>query len=69
MSSFGGSTPMAARMVGTMSITWWNCLRSSPLALIPFGQWTTSGFCVPPKCVYCLHSLKGVLPASAQPTG
>ena len=35
-----------------------------PLASIPFGQCTTSGLRVPPKCVYCLHSLNGVLPAA-----
>ena len=26
-----------------MSMTWCHCERSSPLALIPLGQWTTSG--------------------------
>ena len=61
--------PTAFKMVGTMSITWWNWWRISPFALIPRGQWTTSGLRVPPKCVYCLHSLKGVLPASAHPIG
>src|SRR5438309_2203780 len=34
----GAGSPAASRTLGATSITWWNCERSSPLALIPFGQ-------------------------------
>ena len=30
--------PMHSRIVGTMSITWWYWLRTSPRASMPFGQ-------------------------------
>ncbi len=54
---------------GAMSMTWWNCGRTSPLALIPLGQWTIMPSRVPPKCdATCLHHWNGVLPAIAQPT-
>ena len=33
-----------------MSMTWWNCGRTSPLALMPLGQWTIVPLRVPPKC-------------------
>ena len=35
---FGSGSVAASRMVGTTSITWWNWLRTSPRALMPFGQ-------------------------------
>ncbi len=31
-----------------MSVEWWYWSRTSPRALIPFGQWTTSGSQTPP---------------------
>ena len=49
LTTFGSGMPAASRIVGTTSMTWWNCVRISPFALIPFGQWTTSGLRVPPK--------------------
>ena len=48
LTDFGSGRPAASRMVGAMSMTWCHCDRTSPLALIPFGQWTTSGLRVPP---------------------
>ena len=39
---FGSGRPAASRIVGAMSMTWCHCDRTSPLALIPLGQWTTS---------------------------
>ena len=53
-----------------MSMTWWNWLRSSPFALMPLGQWTTSGLRVPPKWLAtCLVHWNGVSIAHAQATG
>ena len=34
----GAEMPVASRIVGTMSMTWWNWLRMPPLSLITFGQ-------------------------------
>ena len=31
-----------------MSVEWWYCWRTSPRALIPAGQWITSGSQTPP---------------------
>jgi hypothetical protein len=31
-----------------MSVQWWYCWRTSPLAEIPAGQWITSGSQTPP---------------------
>ena len=51
-------------------MTWWNWVRISPFALIPFGQWTTSGLRVPPKWLAtCLVHWNGASIAHAQPTG
>ena len=46
----GSGMPAASRIVGATSMTWLNCERISPLALIPFGQWTIVPLRVPPKC-------------------
>ena len=35
--------------VGATSMTWWNWGRISPLAVIPFGQWTMVPLRVPPQ--------------------
>ena len=52
-----------------MSITWWNCDRISPLALMPFGQEMTRPLRVPPKWLAtCLVHLNGVLVAQAHGT-
>ena len=45
----GSGNPAASRMVGATSITWWNCERISPLALMPLGQCTTVPLRVPPQ--------------------
>lgn len=34
----GAWIPAAWRMVGTMSITWWNWLRIAPASLMRLGQ-------------------------------
>jgi hypothetical protein len=44
----GISTPQQSRIVGTMSVQWWYCERTSPRALMPAGQWITSGSQTPP---------------------
>jgi hypothetical protein len=49
LTTLGAETCAASKIVGTMSMTWWNWVRSSPFALIPLGQWTTIGLRVPPK--------------------
>ncbi len=65
---FGSGRPAASSTVGAMSTTWWNWLRTSPLALIRLGQLTTSGLRVPPKLpATCFVHMNGVLPATAQP--
>src|SRR6516165_8173525 len=55
-------------MVGTMSLTWWNCGRGVVSGLILAGQRTDIGLRVPPKCeARSFVPLYGVLPAHAQP--
>ena len=64
----GCGSSAASSAVGATSMTWWNCERISPLALMPVGQWTTIPLRVPPKWeATCLVHWNGVLPASAQP--
>ena len=46
----GAGMPAASRTVGAMSMTWQNCDRTSPFALMPFGQCTIVPLRVPPKC-------------------
>ena len=46
----GCGSPAASSTVGAMSITWANCERISPFALMPLGQCTTVPFRVPPQC-------------------
>ena len=43
-------SPAASSTVAATSITWLNWVRTSPLALIPFGQWTIVPLRVPPQC-------------------
>ena len=65
----GSGRPAASSTVGATSITWWNCERISPFALIPFGQWTIVPFRVPPQCeATCFVHWYGVSIACAQPT-
>ncbi len=62
--------PAASRIVGTMSMTWWNCVRMPPASLMRAGQAITIPCRVPPKCeATCLVHLNGVSNAHAQPTG
>ena len=65
---FGSGRPAASRTVGATSMTWWNCERTSPFALIRLGQWTTMPLRVPPKLeATCFVQVNGVSPATAQP--
>ena len=65
----GSGMPAASRIVGAMSMTWWNCARISPRARIAAGQWTIVPLRVPPKCdATCLVHWYGVSIACAQPT-
>ena len=65
----GSGIPAASRIVGATSMTWLNCERISPLALMPFGQWTMVPLRVPPQCeATCLVHWYGVFIACAQPT-
>ena len=57
----GAATRVASRMVGTISIMWWNCVRMPPASLMWPGQDMTMPCRVPPKCdATCLVHLKGV---------
>ena len=65
----GSGIPAASRIVGATSMTWLNCERISPFALMPFGQWTMVPLRVPPQCdATCLVHWYGVFIACAQPT-
>ncbi len=66
----GACTPAASRIVGAMSMTWWNCVRMPPLSLMRAGQEMTMPLRVPPKCeAICLVHWNGVSIACAQPIG
>src|SRR5262249_9438746 len=70
LTTFGSGNLHASRMVGPRSVTWWNGVRVSRLALMPWGQWTPIGFRVPPKCdATCLVHWNGAHIAHAQPRG
>ena len=65
----GALMPAASRMVGTMSMTWWNCVRIPPTSVIWPGQEMAKPCRVPPKCdATCFVHLKGVSNAQDQPT-
>ena len=69
LTNVGWRIPAASRIVGAMSMTWWNCERNPPLIAIRAGQETIRGLRVPPKWeAICLVHWKGVLIAQAQPT-
>ena len=52
---------VASRIVGTMSITWWNWLRMPPLSLITAGHEMAVPWRTPPKCdAICLVHENGV---------
>ncbi len=69
LTAAGGSTPSAASTVGTMSTMCAYWVRTSPRALMPFGQWTTNGSQAPPRYVSRFQRRKGVFPAQVQPHG
>jgi hypothetical protein len=65
----GSGMPAASRIVGATSITWLNCERTSPLALMPLGQCAIVPLRVPPQCeATCLVHWNGASIAHAQPT-
>ena len=65
----GAVMPVASRMVGTMSIMWWNWLRMPPASLMRPGQDIAMPCRVPPKCeAICLVHLNGVSKAQDQAT-
>ena len=64
----GAGMPVASRMVGTMSMTWWNWRRMPPTSLMWPGQDMATPWAVPPKCdATCFIHLNGVSIAHAQP--
>ncbi len=65
----GAAMPVASRIVGTTSITWWNWWRMPPASLMRLGQAIAMPLRVPPKCdATCLVHLNGVSNAQVQPT-
>src|SRR3954449_7392511 len=65
----GCSTPTQSSSVGTRSMAWWYCSRTSPCAVMPAGQEMMHGSQVPPLKEYRFHILNGVLNAIAHPDG
>ncbi len=64
----GAGMPVASRMVGTMSMMWWNWRRMPPTSLMWPGQDMATPCAVPPKCDgTCFTHLNGVSIAHAQP--
>ena len=69
LTNSGSGIPAASRIVGATSMTWVNCERTSPLAVMPAGQCTIVPLRVPPQCeATCLVHWYGVHIAHAQPT-
>ena len=63
----GCGIPAMSRIVGPMSVTWVNWVRSPPVSWMRPGQQMTSGSRVPPRWeATCLPHWKGVLLAQAQ---
>src|SRR5271166_4859203 len=57
----GALIPVASRIVGTISMMWWNWLRMPPASLIRAGHEIARPCRVPPKCdAICLVHLNGV---------
>ena len=57
----GAGMPVASRIVGTMSIMWWNWVRMPPASLMRSGHAIAMPWRVPPKCeATCLVHLNGV---------
>jgi hypothetical protein len=69
LTMIGLGRPAASSTVGATSMTWWNWLRTSPLAWKPPGQRTMVALRVPPQWeATCLVHWYGVSMACAQPT-
>jgi hypothetical protein len=65
----GAGMPVASRIVGTMSMMWWNWWRIPSGSLMRLGQAIATPCRVPPKCdATCLVHLNGVSKAQVQPT-
>ena len=65
----GSGSCATSSTVAATSITWWNCERISPFALMPPGQCTIVPLRVPPQCdAICFVHWYGVSIACAQPT-
>jgi hypothetical protein len=65
----GAGIPAASRIVGTMSITWWNWLRMPPSSLMRAGQEMTAPLRTPPRYeAICFTHLYGVSKAKLQAT-
>src|SRR5712691_6186852 len=57
----GALIPVAWRLVGAMSMMWWNWVRMPPASLMRAGHEIASPCRVPPKCdAICLVYLNGV---------
>ena len=57
----GALTPAASRIVGTMSMMWWNWWRTPPASLMRAGHEIARPWRVPPKCdAICLVHRNGV---------
>ncbi len=65
----GSRMPVTSRIVGAMSMTWANWLRTPPLSVMTFGQATAMPCRVPPKYeAICLVHLNGVSKAQVHGT-
>jgi hypothetical protein len=68
--SRGSGIPATSRIVGAMSMQWWNCERMPPRSAMPLGHDMTRPLRVPPKCdATCFIHWNGDEPAQHQPTG
>ena len=60
---------VASRIVGTMSITWWNCWRMPPVSLMTAGHEIAMPCLMPPRWdATCLVHENGVSKAHAHGT-
>ncbi len=65
----GALMPVASRIVGTMSMMWWNWWRTAPTSLMWPGHEIARPCRVPPKCdATCLVHLNGVSKAQDHAT-
>ena len=65
----GAGMPVASRIVGTMSMMWWNWLRMPPLSVMRPGHAMAMPWRTPPKCeAICLVQENGVSNAQAHGT-